>query len=279
MASDSRLARSGSAHGPLAPGKLIRIARGALALDIAPDAGGRIAQIVHAGVEWLVGYSYANTAMIAWGCYPMLPWAGRIRHGRFDFDNKRYELAINLDDHAIHGVGFAMPWRVETHSQHHVELSLQLPEDARWPFGGSARQRIEVATEKSLRMQLSVTAGERAMPAVIGWHPWFSKPDRLDFQPSAFYPRDAEGIAIRPLAPPPPGPWDDCFVNTKAVVLHRDGQHLRLTSDCTHWVIYDAPAHATCIEPQSDPPDAFNLEPVAIAPGNSLAAWFLLEWL
>ena len=278
MASDSGLAHSNSARGALAPGNLIRIGHGTLALDIAPDAGGRIAQIARAGVDWLVGYSDDNAAMIAWGSYPMLPWAGRIRHGRFAFQEKKYQLPLNLEEHAIHGVGFAMPWSVQARSKNYVELSLQLPEDERWPFGGTARQRIEV-TENTVRMHLSVTAHERVMPAVIGWHPWFRKPDRLDFQPSAFYPRDAEGIAVRPLAEPPPGPWDDCFINTKAVLLHRDGQHLRLTSDCTHWVIYDAPPHATCIEPQSDPPDAFNLEPVAIAPGNSLAAWFLLEWL
>jgi len=37
--------------------------------------------------------------------------------------------------------------------------------------------------------------------------------------------------------------------------------------------------HATCIEPQSGPPDAFNLEPATLAAGSSIEAWFLLEWL
>jgi aldose 1-epimerase len=34
------------------------------------------------------------------------------------------------------------------------------------------------------------------------------------------------------------------------------------------------PAHGTCIEPQSAPPDAFNLRPHRIEPGASADAWF-----
>lgn len=128
-------------------------------------------------------------------------------------------------------------------------------------------------------MTLTLRAGEHAMPATIGWHPWFQKPDRADIHPGRVYPRDAEGIATLPLAEPSPGPWDDCFLNDQPVVIHRHGQRVRLTSDCDHLVVYDEPAHATCIEPQSGPPDAFNLGQAAhLAPHGSVSAWFLLEW-
>ena len=268
----------GGALEPLAPGALIRLARGSLAVDVAPAAGGRIAQVVRNGIDWLVGYGERNAAMIAWGCYPMLPWAGRIRRGRFDFDGRAYQLPLNLGEHAIHGVGFALPWHVEEISAVHVALSLQLPDDERWPFGGVARQHIEVRDD-ALRMKLSVTAGERAMPAVIGWHPWFCKPDTIEFKPTRAYPRDAEGIAVRPLGDLPPGPWDDCFVNDEPVVIARASQRLRLVSSCRHWVVYDETAQATCIEPQTGPPDAFSLEPTRLAPGCSVSASFSLEWL
>jgi len=278
MGRDTGSPATDSAAKSMAPGALIRLRSGTLAIDVAAAAGGRIAQIVCDDVAWLVGYSERNAAAIAWGCYPMLPWAGRIRRGRFEFEGHDWQLPLNLGEHAIHGVGFAMPWQVEERSDAHAELSLQLPDDVRWPFGGSAMQRIEVRNN-ALRMGLSVTAGNRAMPAVIGWHPWFSKPDRLEFKPDAVYPLDAEGIAVRPLQEPAPGPWDNCFVNNEPVLLERGEQRLRLTSNCKHWVVYDEPAHATCIEPQSGPPDAFNLEPVTLAPGASIDAWFELEWL
>lgn len=264
---------------PLAPGSRLQIRHGELAVEIAPAAGGRVAQITRNGVPWLVDYAADHAAMVAWGCYPMAPWAGRIRHGRFRFEERDYRLPINLGAHAIHGVALAMPWQVDGHALSHVELSLALPDDTRWPFGGRAHQRIEVS-EDQLRMTLAVSAGERAMPATIGWHPWFQKPDRVDIHPRQVYPRDAEGIATLPLAEPPPGPWDDCFLNDQPVLIHRHGQRVQLTSSCDHLVVYDEPTHATCIEPQSGPPDAFNLGRAAhLAPHSTLSDWFLLEWL
>jgi len=262
---------------PLAPGPLRRIGHGSLVVDIAPEAGGRVAQVMFDGVAWLVDYGTDNTAAIAWGSFPMLPWAGRVRHGAFDFHGPR-QLPVNLGEHAIHGVGLLLPWQVDTHSATHVDLSLALPRDARWPFGGRAHQRIEVG-ERHLQMTLSASADEQAMPVTLGWHPWFVKPDRLDFHPSRYYPRDAEGMAHLPLAAPPPGPWDDCFVNDRPVVLTRGSQRLRLTSNCDHWVVYDQPAHATCAEPQSGPPDAFNLGLAQVLePGATASAWYRLEW-
>jgi aldose 1-epimerase len=41
-------------------------------------------------------------------------------------------------------------------------------------------------------------------------------------------------------------------------------------------VIYDKPVHATCVEPQSGPPDAVNTCPTVIAQGQSLSRWFRL---
>jgi aldose 1-epimerase len=273
------VANADSAQTPIAPGELIHIGSAALSVAIAPEAGGRIAQIRHDGVEWLVGHDDEHQAVIAWGSYPMLPWAGRIRHGQFGFDGRRYALPINLGAHAIHGVGLALPWQVDVHGPHEVELSLALPQDERWPFGGRAHQRIEVM-EHSLRMQLTVTAGKIGMPVTLGWHPWFRKPDRLQFVPERAYPRDDDGMACLPLIDPPPPPWDDCFINMRPVEMQRAGQRVRLTSDCNHWVVYDEPQHATCIEPQSGPPDAFNLGlGQYLEPTASLSAWFLLEWL
>lgn len=263
---------------PMQPASLIAIANGELRATIAPQAGGRIAQIHYGGIDHLVGHDDANQAMIAWGSYPMLPWAGRIRQGRFDFQDQEYQLPLNLGEHAIHGVAFAMPWQVVAHETHAVELSLALPEDERWPFGGTAHQRIVVGEDR-LEMELSVRAGLVPMPAVIGWHPWFRKPERLLFSPSGMYPRDKQGIATLPLVEPLPGPWDDCFINQAPVVLQRAGQRLQLSSDCTHWVVYDQTASATCIEPQSGPPDAFNLEPTTVPPGEALRKEFLIEWL
>ncbi|MBB3343429.1 aldose epimerase [Luteimonas sp. RC10] len=265
------------ATAPLPPGPVLRIGKGTTEVVVAPEAGGRIAQIVHAGVAQLIGPEDGWPATIGWGCYPMLPWVGRIRRGRFRFDGRAYALPTNFGGHAIHGVGFALPWRVEVQTHDSMALSLALPADAEWPFGGTAAQRIEVVPGR-VRLTLSLTAGAHAMPAEIGWHPWFRKPERVDFAPTHVYPRDDDGIATRPLAPALPGPWDDCFPGGDDIVLYRGEQRLRLRSDCDHRVVYDAAPHATCVEPQSGPPDAFNLAPRRLAPGERLTRWFELVW-
>lgn len=263
---------------PLSPGPLIALAAGNLLMEVAPQAGGRIARIARGGVAQLAGLDGSDMAMIGWGCYPMLPWAGRVRRGRFSFGGQGYQLPLNMGMHSIHGVGFAMPWQVECQDARSLELSLELPRDESWPFGGSACHRMELE-EDGVLLSLAVRAGPVAMPAMVGWHPWFLKPDRLQFSPAAMYPRDADGIATLPVAPPSPGPWDDCFVHNGAVVLERAGQRLQLTSDCTHWVVYDEDSAATCVEPQSGPPDAFNTEPCVLAPGETLARWFRMSWV
>src|SRR5688572_24504263 len=95
---------------PLLPGELVRIASGSLEVHLAPAAGGRITSINCDGTEWLCGYAQDNSAAIAWGCYPMVPWAGRIRDGRFRFEGRDYQVPASLGPHAIHGVGYLLPW-------------------------------------------------------------------------------------------------------------------------------------------------------------------------
>ena len=260
----------------IAPGHLLPLVCGDLQVDVAPEAGGRLAQVTCGGRPWLVPAQDVADVGIAWGSYPMLPWAGRIREGRFAFDGKLYQLPPNLGPHAIHGVGFQRPWRVDVIAIDRCRLSLALPSDADWPFGGEVTQDIAL-TPRRMLLRLSLTASERAMPCpVLGWHPWLLKPERLAFTPSAMYPRDAAGIAVLPPGSPSPGPWDDCFIQRGAVRVSRGGMTLGLRSDCDHWVVYDQPAHATCIEPQTGPPDAFNLRTLRLEPGETVRAWS--EW-
>ncbi|TDK28699.1 aldose epimerase [Luteimonas aestuarii] len=262
----------------LPPGPLTSLTRGVLSVDLSPQAGGRIAQIRHRGIEQLFGPDDGDHAAIAWGCFPMVPWAGRIRHGRFAFDGRGHALPVNFGAHAIHGTGFTQPWTLERPGDATAMLTLELPTDMRWPFGGRATHCITLQDEDTLHLVLEVTAGDRPMPASLGWHPWFRKPDRIDFQPDAIFPRDAEGIATLPPAAPPPGPWDDCFVNRRPVRVHRGDTTLTMTSDCICWVVYDQAAHATCVEPQTAMPDAFNADPVVLPPGQSLRAWTTWRW-
>ena len=172
--------------------------------------GGRLASLEVAGRQLLIGHEPEHGPM-HWGSYPMVPWAGRVRHGRFTFDGRAVRPAPR---HAAacdprHRLPTAVARRRGGRRRDVDELRPGL--GARRPGVAAGRRRRHVR-----HCVLGVVAGDRAMPAEIGWHPWFTKPLALSFRPEAMYARDGEGIPTGELVPPPPGPWDDCFVNTEA---------------------------------------------------------------
>ncbi|GDX26058.1 hypothetical protein LBMAG12_04320 [Actinomycetes bacterium] len=90
--------------------------------------------------------------------------------------------------------------------------------------------------------------------------------------------RDREGITTTQEVEPPQSPVDDCFIKPQGdVTLTVNEQRLTLTSDCSHWVIFDKPENATCIEPQSGPPNASNDSPFVLIAGETFRRWFDIE--
>jgi aldose 1-epimerase len=246
----------------------------------APD-GGRLASLRVGALDLLVGRPDdpaldPEMEPMTWGCFPMAPWAGRVRRGEFRFDGSTYALPRNLPPHAIHGTAFVRPWHVVASDQRSVSMTCAL--GSPWPLGGVATQHIELATDHVL-CQLLVTAEEHSMPAQVGWHPWFTKPLSATPAFASMYRRDAEGVPTGELVSPPPGPWDDCFMGPIGPVeLQYDGLVVDVETDCDHWVVYDEPRHATCIEPQSGPPDGFTIAPHILGPGESLSRWMKIGW-
>jgi aldose 1-epimerase len=125
-----------------------------------------------------------------------------------------------------------------------------------------------------------VHADHDPFPAQVGWHPWFARPVELTFSATAKYRRDGDGIPDGTLVDPGPRPWDDCFTGVDAPPELRwdDGLVVTVRSDCDHWVVYDEPAHALCVEPQSGPPDGLTLAPALVEPGRPLVRTMTWTW-
>src|SRR5258706_15985506 len=98
----------------------------------------------------------------------MAPWAGRTRHGRFEFDGRPYQLEVNAGAHSIHGTVREQAWAIEDFGPAHVRLRWAF--GPKWPFAGWAEEVIE-DHHASGWVELSLHTTDEAMPAVGCWHP------------------------------------------------------------------------------------------------------------
>jgi aldose 1-epimerase len=248
-----------------------------------PD-GGRLVSLQVAGLDLLLTPADDPDGSGHWGSFVMAPWAGRTRRGQFSFAGTRHQLPLNSPPHAIHGTVRHRRWTVLASSACAGGLETDLGPD--WPFPGRCRQVIVLSADH-LELTVTVLSDGGDMPAAVGWHPWFRRrlargePARLDLPAGAMYRRDDEFVAVPDLLrPPPPGPWDDCFTELSGPpTLHWDGAlSLAVESDCPCAVVFDHPADAICIEPQTGPPDALHLGPAMVTLDRPLVATTTWRW-
>jgi aldose 1-epimerase len=256
---------------------------GDVRLVVSARDGGRITSLVVGGDELIVTEGYGP---IRWGCYPMVPFPGRIRDGRFTFQGREVRLPINLPPHAIHGTVFERAWTVAGPDR----LVIDLGPD--WPFAGRVEQTFDLRPD-GLRVALTLEADE-PMPGAVGWHPWFrrvlsgtagrpiapSAPAELRFEADRMYLRGDDGLPTGALTEPGPPPWDDCFIGVHAPprVEWPGRLALEVRSSADHWVVYDESLDGICVEPQTAPPDFPTIAPRTVEPGTPLRATMDWAW-
>ena len=256
-------------------------------LEVSAVDGGRISSLVVRGSELLVT---EGDPAVMWGAFPMVPFAGRIRHGKFRFDDRDIQLAINFGPDAIHGTVFERPWQVDEASPATISIDL----GPGWPFAGRVVQQFALS-DSQLDVSLTLIA-DGPMPAALGWHPWFrrqlggaaadgrsaelSAPVEIHLDAAWMYLRDADDIPTGELVEPPAGPWDDCFTGLRSAprLTWPGVLGLEVSSSCDHLVVYDEPRDAVCIEPQTAPPDFVNIAPSTTIPGVPLIATMTWRW-
>lgn len=271
-----------AAPGPGGSGLLV-FESGDARLEVDPAAGGRMASLVVEGSELL---ARTGSGPIYWGCFPSVPYPGRIRDGTFEFEGRRVSLPLNLPPHAGHGTVLDRPWTVVDGDSLAIDLG------PTWPFCGRVTQTFAL-DDHQLRTSLTLEA-EEPMPGAVGWHPWFprrlagsaakpaaaSAPAILGFDAESMFARDSDGIPTGRLVEPKARPWDDCFtgVRTTPTLTWPGVLSLEISSSCDFWVVYDEPADTICVEPQSSPPDFVHIDPVVVTPGRPLIATMTWRW-
>ena len=253
-------------------------------LTVDAEHGARLASLLVDGHELLVT---EGDGPIWWGCYPMAPFAGRIRDGRFPFRDRLYDVPLSLPPNAIHGTVLDRRWEVTARSAEGVEFTTDLGPD--WPFRGRVVQAI-VLVPGGMELVLRLEADE-PMPVVLGWHPWFRRSvggasAQLAFEAHSMYLRGPDGLPTGSIGAPTPGPWDDAFADlvTPPRLTWPGVLELDVRSTAPFWVVFDERDDALCVEPQTAPPDAFNLawaagvEPPIAAPDHPASIAMAWRW-
>jgi aldose 1-epimerase len=258
----------------------LELASGPARVVIDTEHGGRLASLRVQDLELLVN---ASDSPLHWGCYPMAPFAGRVRHGRFRYAGCEYQLPLNMPPHAHAGTVYDQAWKVEHVDTTDAVLICDLDEP--WPFPGRVVHRMRI-NDGGIELRLEVWAEDEPFPASCGWHPWWRRrlsrgqPVQLDLAAGAMWARDDDGLPSGEMTAPPPGPWDDCFTDLRTPPRLRWEGAIEVTveSTCMDVVVFDQPSHAVCVEPQTGPPDGLRLTPLVVEPGLPLVAEASFTW-
>ncbi|MGH8775493.1 MAG: aldose 1-epimerase [Jiangellaceae bacterium] len=214
----------------------------------------------------------------------MAPWAGRIRRGRFTHAGVPYDLPTDVrPPHAIHGMVLTRRWSTVEATATTAVLECRLGDP--WPWPGRVRHTVTLGDGRA-DFSLQMHTDTVPFPASAGWHPWFRRrlsrgePVQIGLDAAAMLPRDADGIPAGDRVAVGAGPWDDCFDGVRwPVTLTWPGTlRLEIAADTRYAVVYDELAEAVCVEPQTGPPDALNLEPAVVSPGRPLTATMTWTW-
>ena len=81
--------------GHMPASSLLTLAAGPASVVLDPENGGRLASWTVWGMQLLEPRNDGNHPY-GWGSYPMVPYAGRIRHGEFAFDGKHHAMPITM---------------------------------------------------------------------------------------------------------------------------------------------------------------------------------------
>ncbi|MEU6988646.1 aldose 1-epimerase [Streptomyces sp. NPDC046324] len=260
--------------------KQTRLTAGDAELTINPDNGCRIESLRIGGTELLrQGERY--------GCFPMVPWCGRIELGQFRNGGVKHEMPLNSPPHAIHGTGRDAVWkpaRTADDDGRSAAFTYELGDP--WPYAGRVTQTFAL-TEEGLTLQLGVETLADSFPAQAGWHPWFNRsldggaPVRIDFTADWQEERGEDHLPTGRRIGPTPGPWDDCFGMSGGVdvtLTWPEQLELKVTSRSEWVVIYDEQEAAVCVEPQSGPPNGLNTLPQYVTPIEPLEIAATFAW-
>lgn len=249
-----------------------------ITLCIYPQDGARITSLQAFGIDVLRQWNPQRRAF-QYGCFPMVPWVGRLGNATLNVGEHEYLLPANKPPHALHGMACYSSWKIL--EQKPDTLVLHMPLASPWPWKGDVLQRFSLR-DNALVLRLEIHSETETFPASAGWHPWFVKhiPDNeeaaelqvsfdADWQEEA----GSNELPTGKCIPPQPGPWDDCFgfsSGVKVSLVWSGALRMTMCSSAQSLVVFDKQPDATCVNPLSQAPNDINLMPQFVTPDAPL---------
>lgn len=157
----------------------VELQAGELLLELAPERGGSLLRLTHAGRHLMRPFAVPTGAAphaLHAGMFPMLPFANSLRDNRFELDGRRYEVRPNVAGVRLnyHGSGWQRAWRLAGSGTDHCRLVLDEVEEA--PGYAFTGEQCFTLQPERLDVDLAVTnCSAQRMPFGFGLHPWFPR--------------------------------------------------------------------------------------------------------
>ena len=277
----------------------IELAAGSASATVSPDEGGMLLSLRVDGHELLVPRRAGTGPVPTFGSFLMAPWVAELSLGELEFRGRRARMLANGGRHAVHGLVAGVAWDVVDVEPSAATLTCRLGPP--WPFGGTVIQEVRLDAQ-GITLEAEIRAADEAMPAALGWHPWFACPDpevvRVGVQADSVLELDDELLPTGRVLPvsgnsdlrrePALGDRqiDTVFVGAASpATLHLPvlDLHVHFDPQIDIVVVFTSPG-AVCIEPWSAWPDAFRLSASrpsgaqVLEPGESMRRWTRWSW-
>jgi Galactose mutarotase and related enzymes len=246
---------------------MIELVKGSLKAEL-NQAGAHVDRILFSGIT--VIKESTDGHQTHGGVAPLIPYANRLKDGKYTWDNSTFSFPTGTDGNSIHGFGKDKIWEiVEQHSEK-VKLYVSL-EDRAYPFKVSAQMQF-ILSDTGFAHNIKFTNnGNKSAPLAPGFHPYFNTGNRweLKFQTSPekviksdeFFPsgnfvqyhkRFSKGIHS----------FDTCFKYMGNVEIRGDELNFLLTpSNANYIMVYDgaySENRSVAVEPMASGINAFN---------------------
>ena len=155
------------------------LASGSLQLELVSSVGGAVTRFDYIKSGLLIPILRASPSPLQnirqAACFPLIPFANRIRGGSFRFRGREVHLAPRFPGEPlpIHGQGCLASWQVEFASGDKAVLAFDHEPDE-WPWAYESRQYFTLS-EDYLNVRLTCrNLSSEQMPCGLGLHPSFN---------------------------------------------------------------------------------------------------------